>query len=96
MAYLGPRQLGSGAKLSGAQFPYSHKKDGITNQWDGQHDSITALHGALLRQQGKKDLDDEHAGEGAVEPAELDEVHNVPAWWWVGGSADLYIDKKHQ
>ena len=67
-----------------------NNKDGRTHQWRGHHDSIAAFHGALFRHQGDNELDDEHAGEGAVEAVELDEVHNVPTRLWVGGPADLH------
>lgn len=65
----------------------------ITHQWHGQHNPVAAVHWALLPDQGDDELDDEHPGKGAVEPGELDEIGNVPAWWCVEGSADLYIDK---
>ena len=66
-------------------------KDGNTHLWRGQHDSIAALHGALLHHQGDAEFDDEHAGKGAVEPAKLDEVLDAPTRRWVDGSADLCL-----
>ena len=65
----------------------------ITHQWHGQHNPVAAVHWALLLDQGNDKLGDEHRRKGAVEPGELDEIGNVPAWWCVVGSADLYIDK---